>query len=295
MGHKHLTLPAAWAFLTVAATSAPHALALPLGDEWQTPDFTEVSDDSLTAAGVDFSSTVALSNCSGSLVRFNTSKADDKALILTNGHCYEGGFIKAGEAIVDRDSHRSFSLLNRDASGSLGTLRAEKVVYATMTDTDVTLYRLTATYQEIQSSYGIEPLTIADKHPDAGDPIRIVSGYWRRIYSCSIDHFVNKLLEGGWTFRDSILFKQPGCNTIGGTSGSPLINANTHEVIGINNTINSGGERCSVNNPCEVDYEGHIWATKGAAYGQELYQFYRCWGDANQLDLDKPDCNLVKP
>ena len=295
MRNGRQTLLSSGAFLVLAATSAPAAMALPLAEPWQVLNLVGDTDDVIEASGVDFSSTVALSNCSGSLVRFATSKDDDKALILTNGHCFEGGFVKAGEAIANRDSKRTFNLLNRNASGYLGTLQAEKVVYATMTNTDVTLYRLTTTYQEIATSYGVQPLTIADQHPTQGSPIRIVSGYWRRIYSCTIDRFVNTLQEGNWTFRDSILFTQPGCNTIGGTSGSPLINADTHEVIGINNTANDGGKQCTVNNPCEIDAEGHVTATRGAAYGQETYQFNACWADGNQLDLNLPGCTLVKP
>ena len=118
------TMLTTWAFLALTATTAPAALALPLAEPWQALNLVADTDDVIATSGVSFSSTVALNNCSGSLVRFAISKDDDKALILTNGHCFEGGFITAGQAIANRDSNRTFNLLNRNASGFLGTLRA---------------------------------------------------------------------------------------------------------------------------------------------------------------------------
>ena len=46
------------------------------------------------APGTDFTGIAALSNCSASLVRYAESVSTDKALVLTNGHCYEGGFLQ---------------------------------------------------------------------------------------------------------------------------------------------------------------------------------------------------------
>jgi V8-like Glu-specific endopeptidase len=281
--------------LTLAATVGPAAMALPLG--------TPASDatarargaaDRLDATDVDFTAIVALSDCSGSLVRFTTSSPTDQAMVLTNGHCYEGGFIDAGTAIVNRTSRRSFTLLSGDSS-RLGSLRAESVMYATMTGTDMTLYKLTDTFAAIEARYGIQPLTLSDHRPEAGEPVRIVSGYWRSIYSCNIDAFVHELRESDWTWQDSIRFTQPGCETIGGTSGSPIINADTREVVGVNNTGNEDGGRCTLNNPCEVDETGRIVVTRDAAYGQQTYWLYSCLDDANQIDLNKADCPLTRP
>lgn len=59
--------------------------------------------------------------------------------------------------------------------------------------------------------------------PDAAAPARIVAGDWRKSYACSGDRFVSQRREG--TFNDTIRFRQPGCETSGGTSGSPSIPA----------------------------------------------------------------------
>lgn len=244
---------------------------------------------------VDFTSIVALSHCSGSLVRFTTSVDSDKAMILTNGHCLENNIPNPGEAIVNRASSQSFQLLSSDAQTTVATLTATRIIYATMTGTDITLYRLNISYADIMSSFGIPALTIADHKALPGDPIRVVSGYWKRIYSCSVDDFVYKLIEAGWTWFRSMRYKQPGCSVIDGTSGSPVINPNTYEVVAVNNTTNKGGKRCLNQNPCEVDVDGNVVYAHGAAYAQDVSGIYSCISHDNSLDLTLPNCTLQKP
>src|SRR5690242_6666837 len=40
-------------------------------------------------AAVTLANTIKLSNCSAALVRFPSSVSTDRAMMLTNGHCYE--------------------------------------------------------------------------------------------------------------------------------------------------------------------------------------------------------------
>lgn len=56
---------------------------------------------------VTFEGTVALSNCSGAVVRLPNSTDRDPALVMSNGHCLEGGFPASGEVVVDRPSSRT--------------------------------------------------------------------------------------------------------------------------------------------------------------------------------------------
>lgn len=278
--------------LCLAASS--NAMALPLGFAGDGSEALEDSDARLgyLAPEADFTAIVALSNCSGSLVKLLNSKPEDQALILTNGHCYEGGFIDPGEVLVNRNSQRSFRLLSRDGQRNIGTLTASKLLYATMTDTDMALYQLQETYAEISEQYGVEALALSDQRPAAGTPIEVLSGYWRRSYSCAIDTFIFQLREAGWIFQDSIRYTQPGCSTVGGTSGSPIINAENRQVIGVNNTGNESGAECTLNNPCEVDAAGKIVAIKGAAYGQQTYKVYTCINAEQEFDFSLRECEL---
>ncbi|MGE7390909.1 S1 family peptidase [Streptomyces sp. NPDC004126] len=251
------------------------------------------ASDTAPAVAVTYAGTVALSNCSGSVVRTPNSQPGDPALVLSNGHCLETGFPAAGEVLVNRASSRTFSLLN--ASGSkVATLRASKIAYGTMTDTDVSLYQLTKTYAQIQSQYGIAALTLNDSHPAQGSSIKVVSGYWKRTYSCSVDGFAYRLKEGAWTWKDSVRYTS-SCNTIGGTSGSPVIDTTTGKVVAVNNTGNEDGQRCTDNNPCEVDESGNVTVRQGINYAQQTYTLVPCIGPGNQIDLTRPGCTLPKP
>ncbi|WP_405869699.1 MULTISPECIES: serine protease [unclassified Streptomyces] len=242
---------------------------------------------------VNFAGTVSLSNCSGSVIRFPNSADSDPALVMSNGHCLETGFPEPGEVITNQTSSRTFGLLNSSAT-RVGTLRASKVVYSTMTDTDVTIYQLTTTYAQIKSSYGISPLTVSDTHPTAGTAITVVSGYWKKTYACNVDGFVYRLKEGDWTWKDSLRYTS-ACQTIGGTSGSPVVDNATGKVVAVNNTGNEDGERCTENNPCEVDESGNVTVRKGINYAEETYQIPACFGTGNKLDLSKSGCTLPKP
>ncbi|MEU1283748.1 serine protease [Kitasatospora sp. NPDC005856] len=244
-------------------------------------------------SAVSFAGTVALSNCSGSLVRMPGSAASDPALILSNGHCLETGMPGPGQVVLNRSSSRSFTLLNA-SGGGVATLRATKIVYGAMTDTDVSIYQLNTTYASIQSRYGIAPLTLAATHPVQGASIRVVSGYWKKIYSCSVDGFAYRLKEADWTFKDSLRYTST-CNVIGGTSGSPVVDASTGQVVAVNNTINENGETCTLDNPCEVDQNGVVTVRPGIGYAQETYGIPACFAAGNRFDLTLPGCALPRP
>ncbi|CAL9513579.1 hypothetical protein SUDANB58_03702 [Streptomyces sp. enrichment culture] len=276
-------LLAALAGLVITGAGVAPAVAAPAGDTGAAP----------AARAVTFAGTVALSNCSGSVIRFPASEDDDPALVMSNGHCLETGFPAPGEVVTDRASSRTFGLLN--ASGTrVATLRANKIAYATMTDTDVALYQLTTTYAQIRNSYGIGALTLDATRPAAGSAITVVSGYWKRTYACAVDGFAYRLKEGDWTWKDSIRYT-PACDTVGGTSGSPVIDTATGRVVAVNNTGNEDGQRCTVNNPCEIDANGTVTVRQGTNYAQQTYRIPACFGPDNKLDLSRAGCALPKP
>jgi hypothetical protein len=275
--------------ITVSAASAAPAPA-PVS----APASTSRVVPQLQAAGL--ASTIALSNCSASLARYPSSKDTDRAMMLTNGHCYEGGFLAAGQVLVNRASSRSGKLL--DASGrAVANLRADLLLYATMTGTDVALYRLTRTFAQLKSTTGLSALTIASAHPVDGHAISIPSGYWKTTYSCAIDGFASTVREGQWTWHDSIRYQYPDsdCQTIGGTSGSPIVDDTSLQIVGVNNTSNEDGLACTLNNPCEVSSDGSTTQTQGQNYGQQTYWFTTCLTTTNAIDLNKTGCLLTKP
>lgn len=251
-----------------------------------------VAPPASAAPATDYTGIVKLSNCSGALVRMPDSTDTDPALVLTNGHCDEAGMPGAGEVVLDRPVHRSMSLLAADGH-ELGTLRATKLVYGTMTDTDVALYQLDSSYRQISFRLGGKPLTIAASPADVGTPVKVISGYFGRTWTCSIDRVLYSLHEADWTWKNSIRYT-PECATIHGTSGSPVVDSATGEVVGVNNTGNDDGDSCTLDNPCEVDELGNVTVLKGRSYGQQTYLLTSCLR-RSEIELGRPGCFLPKP
>lgn len=244
----------------------------------------------------DFEGIVKLSNCSGSLVKFSGQPMSSRALVLTNGHCYSngplGGMIEPGQVITNTVSGRTMRIFDKQMK--LFSVVTTRVVYATMTDTDIALYELNQTYDEILKKYKIQSFDLDTVRPNIGMNIDIVSGYWNRGYSCAIDTFIYQLREDAWTFKDSVRYTD-GCDTIGGTSGSPIISKGTRSVIAINNTANDDGERCTMNNPCEVTKDGVVTVMRNKRYGQQTFNLYSCLTLDFNIDLNRAGCVLPKP
>ncbi len=279
-------------FLSVFAIHSAQALPI-----HRKVDFAELETlfQASATANYNFEGIVQLSNCSGAIIRLENAKDTDKALVLSNGHCVEGlgGFIKPNTYVARKPMRRSFTILNADGSNKSGAVvRSTQIVYATMTGTDVSIYELENTYAEIENKFKTKAIMVESAHPVAKDAIQILSGYWHTGYACNIDSFVYQLKEDAYTWSDSLRYSKEGCHTIHGTSGSPIISANTHKVVGINNTGNDDGERCTMDNPCEVSTDGQVYFEKGISYGQQTYIFYTCLDQNGKIDATVPGCKL---
>ena len=278
----------------IASFGSASAQAMPLASEADRAAFLAGSNANEQLTDYDFRGIVALSNCSASLVKTSMSKSTDHALVLTNGHCYEGGFTAPGKIVSHVASTRTMQLyIEADPNGRKVTLHATEVIYSTMTGSDMTIYRLKETYGDIDSRYHVSPFLISEKHPTAQESIFLVSGYFSTASQCALEAFIPELREGDWRFQDSIRYGS-GCEAIHGTSGSPLIDATSREIVGINNTHNDQGQRCTVNNPCEVDANGAVTVRPDASYGQETYWITTCLNTQGEIDLQHEGCLLFK-
>ncbi|MFI7312254.1 hypothetical protein [Streptomyces hygroscopicus] len=89
--------------------------------------------------------TVGLYGGAGSVVRTAASRPTDPALMLTNGHCVDGKPPAPGSALADQFADRDVPIADRQGYPQT-TAHTSRLVYATMTGTDIALYRLEETY-----------------------------------------------------------------------------------------------------------------------------------------------------
>jgi V8-like Glu-specific endopeptidase len=285
---EELVIKAALIALVGLSFFSTNAMALPVRQ-----DFSDLVAPVSLTSNYNFEGIVALSNCSGGIVRFEHSRETDRAMILTNGHCLETGFPTPGTSVFQKPSTRKFKVLDSNAS-VLGTIQATKVMYSAMTRTDIALYEVQETFAEILEKFKVHALVLSSQHPKENEPIEVISGYWQRGYTCKIEAFVPQLKEDVFTFVDSIRYSRPGCDVIGGTSGSPIVLKGSRLVLGVNNTINQNGQSCTMNNPCEVDQNGNVAAHQGVGYAQQSYWIYTCLDAEKNLDLSTPGCLLQR-
>lgn len=231
-----------------------------------------------------------LRNCVGSVVRTPASRPQDPALALTNGHCVEGDRPAPGAALVDQPADRSVPIGDRQGYPK-ATAKANRLVYATMTGTDVALYRLDRTYQQLAAA-GAKVFQLGTNPIKAGDRFTLKDSL--RPYSCTAEALVPHLREGGYQLDNSIRYvSSPNCSGGHGTSGSALVGPDGTTVVGIHNTHNDDGAKCTDNNPCEVDANGKETSVKGRTYGQQVAGLAACLTEGSTLDLTRPGCALT--
>ncbi|CAM5286945.1 trypsin-like serine peptidase [Streptomyces canarius] len=242
-------------------------------------------------ATADFTGTADVAGCSGSLIRMPSSADDDRALVLTNGHCYEGARPVPGEVLVDQPSHRLFNLLDR-AGNTAAQVHASKALYVTLTGTDIALYQIDDTYRALERDHDVTPLTVSDRRPARDTAIRVVSGSLKQEFSCRIDRFAYRVLETANVTEDVVRYT-PECDTGHGTSGSPVLADG--KIVAINNTSNHDGGRCTLDNPCEMARDGSISVHRGTGYATPTYWLPGCTAPGNRLDLNRAGCLLPRP
>ncbi|MFJ4876949.1 trypsin-like serine protease [Streptomyces sp. NPDC088745] len=231
-------------------------------------------------------------DCLGSVVRTPTARPKDPALVLTNGHCVPSGRPAPGKALVDRPADLKKPVTIADTTGYTRTsARATRLVYATMTGTDIALYRLDKTYAQLAAE-GAKVFRLSTVPMRKGDRLTMAHGFHRP--SCTVEAVVPHLREDGHQQDRAVRYATGGtCVSRPGYSGTALLAPDGNTVVGINNTHNRDGEQCTDNNPCEVGRDGSVTAVKGRGYGQQVHQIAACLTGGSRLKLSRPGCTLA--
>ena len=236
---------------------------------------------------------VQINGCFGFFARYLHSTPTDKALIITAGHCAKlPRRLNVKEYAYDMNSEIPVTFLANDGS-PIGTLSTSKLLYATVTGTDVALYQLPQSFEEIMKRTDIRPLPIALKGTAPGSKIRIPTGMLAKVYECKIEAYVHQLINQDYVWSSSIRYSPEGCKMTVGTSGSPVIDLSSFEVIGLTNAGNNEtDDSCMRSNVCEVSPAGTVSYRRGTSYGQQTHQIYSCLTNERKLDLNIDGCQL---
>ncbi len=233
---------------------------------------------------------VNLGNCVGSVVSTPASRPQDPALMMTNGHCVEGKQPAPGAALTDQPADRVAPIADRQGYPTTIT-HTKRLVYATKTGTDVALYRLDQTYAQLKAE-GAKVFRLTSSPVRAGDSLTAADTSSR--YHCTAEAVVPHLREGGYQQDHSIRYATgEDCKPEHGNSGSALLAPDGDTVVGIHNTHNDGGEKCTDDNPCEVDSDGTVTSVKGRGYGQQVNGIASCMTAGTKLDLSRKGCTLT--
>ncbi|GHJ26880.1 trypsin-like serine protease [Streptomyces hygroscopicus] len=234
---------------------------------------------------------VELYGCVGSVVRTAASRPTDPALMLTNGHCVDGKRPAPGSALADRPADRDVPIADRQGYPQT-TAHASRLVYATMTGTDIALYRLEETYAQLRAK-GAKVFRLTSTPVRAGDPLTMA--YTSERLHCTAEAVIPHLREGGYQQNDSIRYTtRNDCAPWPGTSGSALLAPDGTTIVGIHNTHNTAGEQCTDDNPCEVGRDGTVTSVQGRGYGQQIHMIASCLTHGSELDLSRRGCTLTR-
>jgi secreted trypsin-like serine protease len=232
-------------------------------------------------------------DCQGAVVRATTARDEDPALVLTNGHCLPTGRPAPGTAVVDQPADLPPVTIADPAGYPQTSTQATRLVYATMTGTDIALYRLDKTYAQLAEE-GAKVFRLSTSPMRAGD--QLLMAYASSRPQCTVEAVVPHLREGGYQQDDAVRYAPNNtCQSKPGYSGAALLSLDGNTVMGINNTHNRDGELCTDNNPCEVGQDGTVTAVRGRSYGQQIHHITDCLTEGSQLDLSRPDCALTAP
>ncbi len=224
------------------------------------------------------------------MVSTRTSRPNDPALMLTNGHCVQGQRPTPGSALVNQTADLKVPIADRQGYPKT-TARANQLVYATMTGTDIALYRLDKTYAQLKAE-GAKVFQLTSTPVRAGQ--RLTVAYPSHRLNCTAQAVVPHLREGGYQQDDSIRYAtSEDCDTKHGMSGSALLAPDGTTVVGIHNTHNDDGEQCTDDNPCEVGPDGAVTSVQGRGYGQQVHMITACLTKGSKLDLSRKGCTLT--
>ncbi|MFO1183350.1 MAG: trypsin-like peptidase domain-containing protein [Bauldia sp.] len=240
-------------------------------------------------------------SCSAALFRMEGMTLDQKALVLTAGHCINAGRFKNdlgtfpadGERFIDRPEDAFIQV--KSEAGAFKRYHTRRLVFATMTVSDLAVYELDASYADILAAdKDVEVFILGTRPMVAGVAFGVPSANKQRSFDCVSEAIVPTLLDKPWRWNEVIRFRhQESCLFVGGASGSPVLYRD--RIVAVANDVFDPGTACAFGSPCEVDTDGKTTTAKpGQSYATQTYRLYDCYDAMKKaFDFTRASCTLA--
>lgn len=206
-----------------------------------------------------------LSNCSGALVIFDGMPTTARALVVTQAQCLTGRQPRPGAVFTNRLAIRALNLI--DASGKAHAVTTRRLLYATQTDTDLAVYELGDSYNEVQFKTSIRPLFLTAAPPILGQNLELISAHGPRRWSCAVEGFVREVRDERRRFTDVIQLSDECRIDAAVPAGIPAVDLATRTLFALH-----GKQRLT----------------------QQVYALAGCVDQNFEVDLELASCELPK-
>ncbi|MBL8228731.1 MAG: trypsin-like peptidase domain-containing protein [Bryobacterales bacterium] len=243
-------------------------------------------------------------NCTATLLKVaSEAPPGAPAYVLTAGHCIEEQ-ADPNAVYANRPEEGFEFVLNWfiDSQQQQRVIPVRRVTYSTMKGQDLAILELAASHDELAAA-GFRALEIAATGPANGIEVEAVHApvsnvpedeRFLRISTCRLEGTAN-LVEYHWFFYDT--WKNRCADIWGGSSGSPLLDRGTGQILAVTNTTTSGPSArggnwdCFAGRPCEVTRDG-ARVVESMNYAIPVHGLRQCFNAAGVFSLNQRSCPL---